>query len=97
VHSMLNVVAPCNQDILRDRTTTVPHPSVAASQVLKFSESGAQLQALGEALVPGHNDKHFCKPTAVSAHNHRCAWFKTVVLDVPAAFTVRAACRLCCD
>ena len=40
---------------------------LAASQVLKFSESGTQLQALGEALVPSHDDKHFCKPTAVSA------------------------------
>ena len=38
----------------------------SASQVLKFSENGTQLQALGKALVPGHDTQHFCKPTAVS-------------------------------
>ena len=41
--------------------------SWAASQVLKFSEDGKQLLALGEALVPGRDAQHFCKPTAVSA------------------------------
>ena len=40
---------------------------LAATQVLKFSESGTELLALGEALVPGHDAQHFCKPTAVSA------------------------------
>ncbi len=65
----------------------ISHAVVPASQVLKFSESGAQLQALGEALVPGHDEKHFCKPTAVSAHTHGCMWYNRAGDDDPAAFT----------
>lgn len=38
--------------------------------MLKFSPDGKQLLALGEALTPGADQKHFCKPTGVSAAAH---------------------------
>lgn len=40
---------------------------VALHQVFKFSQGGGNpLLSLGVAFVPGNDDDHFCKPSAVA-------------------------------
>jgi peptidylamidoglycolate lyase len=40
---------------------------VALHQVFKFSQGGGKpLLTLGVAFVPGNDDDHFCKPSAVA-------------------------------
>ena len=44
-------------------------------QVFKYSPTGELLLTLGEAFVPGNDEKHFCKPTDVAVSNDRSSIF----------------------
>ena len=47
---------------------------VAMHQVFKYSDGEIKM-TLGEAFVPGHDEKHFCKPTDVAVSNDGSAIF----------------------
>ncbi len=52
-------------------------------QALKFDADGNQLLAIGQALQPGHDDAHLCKPTAV-----RCSHAFSYALPAEASGSV---------
>jgi hypothetical protein len=47
---------------------------VAMHQVFKYADDEIKM-TLGEAFVPGHDEKHFCKPTDVAVSNDGSAIF----------------------
>ena len=47
---------------------------VAMHQVFKYADGEIKM-TLGEAFVPGHDEKHFCKPTDVAVSNDGSAIF----------------------
>lgn len=47
--------------------------SVLPPQVIKYSMDGEQLLTLGLRGKPGHDTKHFCKPTAVRLCHRLCS------------------------
>lgn len=53
--------------ITADRHGNVWVTDVALQQATKFGPSGERLLSLGVELEPGHDEKHFCKPTQVPA------------------------------
>ena len=50
-----------------DRAGDLWVTDVGRHQALKFSPTGKMLMALGQELVPGHDQQHMCKPTHVRA------------------------------
>merc|ERR1719450_1441350 len=61
-----------------DKKNNIWLTDVALHQVFKFSPYGGDhrpLIALGEKFVPGSDDKHYCKPTAVAVSDDTTSFF----------------------
>jgi len=61
-----------------DKKNNIWLTDVALHQVFKFSPYGGDhrpLIALGERFVPGSDDKHYCKPTAVAVSDDTTSFF----------------------